>query len=47
MGDELKWLLKAGVGIFLRTLTPKSRPIPFESRPTQVLKYPDIADFVL
>ena len=45
MGDELKWLLKEGVGVFLRTLSPEyrptlfeSRPILFEIRPTQVLK---------
>jgi len=29
MGDELKWLLKAGVGVFLRTLTRKVGPLKY------------------
>jgi len=48
MGDELKWQLKEGVGIFSRFLSPENRPTPFEtsptlseSRPIQVLKNPD------
>ena len=51
MGDELKWLLKRGVGVFSRTLSHENRPTPFESRPTlfesrptQVLKDSDITD---
>jgi len=44
MGNELKWQLKEGMGVFLRTLSPQNRPIPFKSRPTQVLKNPDITD---
>ena len=51
MGDELKWQLKEGVGIFSRILSPENRPTPFETRPTlsesrpiQVLKNPDITD---
>ena len=48
MGDELQWLLKegggGGGGGVLRTLSLKNRPTPFETRPTQVLKNPDIID---
>ena len=42
MGDELKWLLKEGVCIFLKTLSLENKLTPFESRPIQVLKNPDL-----
>jgi len=48
---NLSGFSKRGVGVFSRTLSPKNRPTPFEgrpilfeSRPTQVLKNPDITD---
>ena len=34
MGNELKWLLKEGVGVFLGTLSLENRPTPFKNRPT-------------
>jgi len=35
---------KRRVGAFSRTLSPENRLTPFESRPTQALKNPDITD---
>ena len=35
---------KREVGVFSRTISPENRPTPFKSRPTQVLKNPDITD---
>jgi len=35
MGNELKCLLKEGVGVFSRTFSLENRPTPFEIRPPQ------------
>jgi len=35
---------KRGVGVFSRTLSLENRPTPFENKPIQVLKNPDVRD---
>jgi len=47
MGDELKWLLKRGVGVFSKTFSLKNRPTLFESS-TQICRHnPSLTCYLL